>query len=50
MHVGEYTNNCPHRASTTEEHYTAVGSNGLCFETITGVHKDPEHVVSMRKN
>lgn len=29
----------------TEEHYTAIGSNGLCFEDITGVHKDPERLI-----
>jgi hypothetical protein len=37
FHVGEYVNNCPH-ISTTEENYTAMGTNGLCFETISGVH------------
>lgn len=39
-HVGEYTNNMPH-TNTTEENYTAMGSNGICFETITGVHENP---------
>jgi hypothetical protein len=37
FHVGEYTNNIPH-TTTTEENYTALGTNGLLFETITGVH------------
>jgi hypothetical protein len=36
-HVGEYVNNMPHHAPTTEENYTAMGTNGLCFEWITGV-------------
>lgn len=35
-HVGEYVNNVPHTI-TTEENYTAKGTNGLCFEGITGV-------------
>lgn len=39
-HVGEYVNNCPH-ANTTEENYSAIGSNVLCFEFHTGVHDDP---------
>lgn len=33
-HVGEYVNNVPH-TTTTEENYTAMGTNGLCFEGIT---------------
>jgi hypothetical protein len=37
-HVGEYVNNMPHTL-TTEENYTAMGTNGLCFEGITGIHK-----------
>lgn len=37
-HVGEYVNNVPH-TTTTEENYTAIGTNGLCFEDITGVHE-----------
>ncbi len=36
-HVGEYVNNLDH-ATTTEENYTAMGTNGLCFEKITGIH------------
>jgi hypothetical protein len=44
-HVGEYTNNMPHKAPTTEEHYTAMGSNGLCFEDITRVHEDPSRLI-----
>lgn len=40
-HVGEYTNNLPHFSPTTEENYTAMGTNGLCFEGITGVHESP---------
>lgn len=39
-HVGEYVNNWPH-IHTTEENYTAMGSNGLCFESITGVLENP---------
>lgn len=46
-HVGEYVNNLDH-CSTTEENYTALGTNGLCFETITGVHQDPRRVISVR--
>jgi hypothetical protein len=38
FHVGEYVNNFPH-CSTTEENYTAIGTNGLCFEDISGVHE-----------
>ncbi|NDE82832.1 MAG: hypothetical protein EB051_04390, partial [Chlamydiia bacterium] len=41
-HVTEYMNNCPHPAPTTEEHYSMLGTNGLCFESITGVHDNPE--------
>ncbi len=37
-HVGEYVNN-PHIGHTTEENYTAMGTNGLCFEGITNVHQ-----------
>lgn len=44
-HVGEYTNNMPHAAPTTEEHFIAMGTNGLCFEDITGVHKDPSRLI-----
>lgn len=40
FHVGEYTNNVPHVA-TTEENYTAIGTNGLMFEGVTNVH-DPK--------
>lgn len=43
-HVGEYVNNLNH-ATTTEENYTALGTNGLCFETITGVHQDPARLI-----
>ena len=42
-HVGEYVNNMPH-TYTTEENYTAMGTNGLCFEGITGVHEDPSRL------
>lgn len=41
-HVTEYMNNCPHGAPTTEEHYSMLGTNGLCFESITGVHENPD--------
>lgn len=47
-HVGEYTNNLPHGASTTEEHYTALGSNGICREEITGVHEFPDRIIQMQ--
>jgi len=47
-HVGEYTNNVPH-GTTTEENYTAMGSNGLCFETITGVHHDLNRLFQVNK-
>lgn len=43
-HVGEYVNRIG-GAATTEENYTALGTNGLCFEGITGVHDDPLRVV-----
>ncbi len=45
-HVGEYTNNVPHTI-TTEENYTAMGTNGLCFEGITGIHKDPARLLQV---
>lgn len=45
-HVGEYTNNMPH-GKTTEENYTAMGTNGLCFEGITGVHKNPKRIIQI---
>jgi hypothetical protein len=38
-HVGQYVNSIP-CGSTTEENYTAIGTNGLCFEEITNVHND----------
>lgn len=44
FHVGEYVNNCPHTI-TTEENYTAMGTNGLCFEGITGVHQDSKRLI-----
>ncbi|NDB84853.1 MAG: hypothetical protein EB127_19410, partial [Alphaproteobacteria bacterium] len=47
-HVTEYMNNCPHGASTTEEHYSMLGTNGLCFESITGVHEDPSRIIQVR--
>jgi len=43
-HVGEYVNNIPH-TFTTEENYTAMGTNGLCFEGITRVHSDPKRII-----
>jgi hypothetical protein len=43
-HVGEYVNNWPHTI-TTEENYTAMGSNGLCFEGITDVHSFPNRLL-----
>jgi len=46
-HVGEYVNNLDH-ATTTEENYTAMGTNGLCFETITGVHQDLARLIGLR--
>lgn len=48
-YVGEYVNNLAH-CSTTEENYTALGTNGLCFEGVTGVHNDPSRVVAVRSN
>jgi len=48
-HVGEYTNNCPH-TSTTEENYTAMGTNGLCFETITKVFEGKDRVIQVNFN
>lgn len=43
-HVTEYMNNLVH-ADTTEENYGALGSSGLLFETITGVHEDPSCLI-----
>lgn len=43
-HVGEYTNNMPH-TFTTEENYTAMGTNGVCFEEVTDVHKEPHRII-----
>lgn len=43
-HVGQYVNNMPHTL-TTEENYTASGTNGLCFPGITGVHNDPSRLI-----
>ena len=48
-HVGEYVNNQPH-TTTTEENYTAFGSNGICFETMTGVHDDLDRQFQVSKN
>ncbi len=45
-HVGEYVNNIPH-TFTTEENYTAMGTNGLCFEDITGVHENPNRIYQL---
>jgi hypothetical protein len=45
-HVGEYTNNCPH-TNTTEENYTAMGTNGICFESITNIHQHPERIIKI---
>jgi hypothetical protein len=44
-HVTEYMNNRPHGAPTTEEHYSMMGTNGLCFESITDVHRHPERII-----
>lgn len=43
-HVGEYVNHLGH-APTTEENYTAMGTNGLCFEGITGIHSNPSRII-----
>lgn len=43
-HVGEYVNNRGD-ARTTEENYTAIGTNGLCFENITEVHNDHARII-----
>lgn len=43
-HVGEYVNNLNH-PNTTEENYTALGTNGLCFERITGIHGHPNRII-----
>ena len=37
-HVGEYVND-PRIGKTTEENYTAGGTNGLCFEGVTDIHQ-----------
>jgi hypothetical protein len=44
-HTTEYSNNRPHCANTTEEHYSMLGTNGLCFECITGVHEEEDRIV-----
>lgn len=46
-HVTEYMNNLLH-VDTTEENYGALGTSGLLFETITGVHEDPKRLISDR--
>ncbi|MBX7066963.1 MAG: hypothetical protein K1X28_07015 [Parachlamydiales bacterium] len=43
-HVGEYVNNLNH-PNTTEENYTAIGTNGLCFEKITDVHAHDDRII-----
>lgn len=43
-HVGEYVNHLDH-GITTEENYTAMGTNGLCFEGITNVHKSRKRII-----
>ncbi len=43
-HVGEYVNNLDH-PPTTEENYTALGTNGLCFEYLSSVRSDPNRVI-----
>jgi len=45
-HVGEYVNKLCH-ADTTEENLTALGTNGICFETVTGVHERVGGVVQV---
>jgi len=45
-HVGEYVNNLPHKV-TTEENYTAMGTNGLCFEGITAVLRERGRVIQV---
>ena len=47
-HVGEYVNSTRGDCTTTEENYTALGTNGLCFEGVTGVHADPRRIVAVR--
>jgi hypothetical protein len=46
-HVGEYVNNYPH-VPTTEENYTAMGTNGLCFEGITNVLNFMARLISVK--
>lgn len=43
-HVGEYVNSLE-PASTTEENFTALGTNGLCFEGITQIHNHVEKII-----
>jgi len=45
-HVGEYVNNMNH-PPTTEEHFTALGTNGLSFEEITNVHGHSDRIIQM---
>lgn len=42
--VGQYANNLDH-PSTTEENFTALGTNGLCFEEMTGVLEDRSRII-----
>jgi len=45
-HVGEYVNNLSH-PSTTEENYSAIGSNCLNFESHTQVRRHEERVIQI---
>lgn len=46
-HVGEYVNYICF-SFTTEENYTAMGTNGLCFEGITLIHAHPERLSQVK--
>jgi hypothetical protein len=47
-HVGQAVN-AMRPLTTTEENYTAMGTNGLCFEWLTGVHQDPHRIIPLEK-
>ena len=46
VHVGKYVNNIGH-CSAIEENYTALGTNGICFEGVTGIHGHSECIIQV---
>lgn len=43
-HVGEYTNVISRKCTTTEENYTALGTNAFCFEGITQIQNKANQI------